>query len=597
MIKRIATALVSVALGLVFFISRPLYASAAPMVPPAPNVSNITFNSAEVNFGLGALGNPPTTTYRVLFRTEAGRYQELQPGGILTDFPRHYFTADELGGMGGIIIQHLNVNTRYEVYVFVTDEFGFSFDSPHTAFSTLPGPQGAELAYVINKVTPNQEVTWYYDQAKQGTETHFVVFDSENGGAFVRAYDSANLDESSYEFTNRKPSTLYQYQVGTVDENGVISYLVTTNQKYSLALPAGNPTQDELNTTTSTLALIIHPNVANSSSTRYMLMMEPDITNDPLLDDIYSVAPDGTLPETPDESVWLTAQQWANMGVLKIVSLKADTTYGFTMVAKNQENDWSGFTPEVYFKTKAEPVLETEQNNGGNSGLGGSFSSPPTYPSISVLKETLNLASTTVELSLFANDNPQKMILSANKDFSGASFVPYATTSVWNFSGAKAEQTVYAQFANAGGVSATVSVVVPILPADQKLPPKELEPQVLGTKVSRLAELIGQTRFGEKSEAVTELQKLLQENGYFSVYFKPTGYFGPLTRAAVQKHQADQLTLDELVVKTTFGQSGYAVYRLQSQLVRLGFMPKNWRLTYFYGPVTKAGVAKYLATK
>ncbi len=121
--------------------------------------------------------------------------------------------------------------------------------------------------------------------------------------------------------------------------------------------------------------------------------------------------------------------------------------------------------------------------------------------------------------------------------------------------------------------------------------------QVLGEKVSRIAELISLTKFGEKSANVKELQTLLKEAGYFAKSFKPTNFYGILTRAAVQKYQADQLTLDELIAKTKFGQSNYMVYRLQTELAKLGFMPKKWKATYNFGPITKAGVAKYLASK
>ena len=102
---------------------------------------------------------------------------------------------------------------------------------------------------------------------------------------------------------------------------------------------------------------------------------------------------------------------------------------------------------------------------------------------------------------------------------------------------------------------------------------------------------------GDRSFAVTTIQQLLQNLGYFRT--APTGFYGPITEDAVRRFQSDQgITTNGLVGPTTlsyllglvpptfpsppsnsilsFGSSGPEVGRVQQRLQQLGF---------YFGPI------------
>ncbi|MDP2587024.1 MAG: chitobiase/beta-hexosaminidase C-terminal domain-containing protein [Candidatus Komeilibacteria bacterium] len=56
-------------------------------------------------------------------------------------------------------------------------------------------------------------------------------------------------------------------------------------------------------------------------------------------------------------------------------------------------------------------------------------------------------------------------------------------------------------------------------------------------------------------------------------------------------------SIDDLIASTKFGQRGAKIKQLQTELQNLGFMPKNFKVTDYYGPITSRAVAKYQASK
>jgi len=55
--------------------------------------------------------------------------------------------------------------------------------------------------------------------------------------------------------------------------------------------------------------------------------------------------------------------------------------------------------------------------------------------------------------------------------------------------------------------------------------------------------------------------------------------------------------IDELIKITKYGKHSKEAKELQAELMRLGFLPKNFKTTDYYGPITAAAVKKYLASK
>ena len=133
--------------------------------------------------------------------------------------------------------------------------------------------------------------------------------------------------------------------------------------------------------------------------------------------------------------------------------------------------------------------------------------------------------------------------------------------------------------------------------------------QVLGVKINLIDELIASTKFRDKNDDVKLLQSELQKLGFYPKLWLVTGYYGSMTKTSVEKYlasknvEAGQILgvkiniIDELIAKTKFGERSTNVSTLQSELQKLGFYPSLWRVTGYYGPVTKISVEKYQASQ
>lgn len=121
-----------------------------------------------------------------------------------------------------------------------------------------------------------------------------------------------------------------------------------------------------------------------------------------------------------------------------------------------------------------------------------------------------------------------------------------------------------------------------------------------------IQELLGKVKPNERSNNVKELQANLKKAGYFAKNFQPTNFYGTQTYSAVNKFNADQkksatqavkgekidITLDNLLKKVKPNETSQNVRNLQTRFYELGYVEKK-NITGFYGPVTKAAVAKY----
>ena len=133
--------------------------------------------------------------------------------------------------------------------------------------------------------------------------------------------------------------------------------------------------------------------------------------------------------------------------------------------------------------------------------------------------------------------------------------------------------------------------------------------QVLGIKTTLIDELIAKLKFRQTSLEVNKLQNELKRLGFFSKNFKTTKYYGEMTVNAVAKYKISQKvvtdpvvvqvskvqTLDDLIALTKFGTKNNNVRLLQTELKKLGYYPKAYAITNYYGPLTNASVKKYLA--
>lgn len=135
------------------------------------------------------------------------------------------------------------------------------------------------------------------------------------------------------------------------------------------------------------------------------------------------------------------------------------------------------------------------------------------------------------------------------------------------------------------------------------------EQAVLGQKIILLDALIKETGKGNKSSKVVDLQNELKGLGFFPKNIPSSGWYGPVTDAAVKRYLASRsnsmgqvlgvkiVNVDALIAKVHVGEKSDSVKQLQSGLKEGGFFPKATPVTGWYGPVTQMAVKKYLASR
>lgn len=207
----------------------------------------------------------------------------------------------------------------------------------------------------------------------------------------------------------------------------------------------------------------------------------------------------------------------------------------------------------------------------------------------------------------FNGGDAARMAVSNSPDFDGVSSEFYVSSKSWTLPEGEGTKTIYVRFYNSCGASTpVVSTSVTLAnPSSINTPPATGNNgnnggQVLGEKIALVDELIARLRFGQRSEDVRALQTELKRLGYFPASWTPTNYYGPLTLSAVTRYvnaNAATLTIDQLIATLRYGQTSPNVRRLQTLLVGKGVMPRGWRVTSFYGTVTRAGVNAYLASR
>ncbi|MFZ2978666.1 MAG: peptidoglycan-binding protein, partial [Candidatus Magasanikiibacteriota bacterium] len=130
------------------------------------------------------------------------------------------------------------------------------------------------------------------------------------------------------------------------------------------------------------------------------------------------------------------------------------------------------------------------------------------------------------------------------------------------------------------------------------------EGEVLGIKITRSDELVRIHKQGERGTEIKELQDELKKLGFFPGNIGSTGYYGPITSAAVKSYLDNKnsektlvsLTIDDLIKQLKPGSRGLMVQKLQTMLKDLKYFP-DMNTTLYYGPITGGAVKKYQAHK
>lgn len=80
--------------------------------------------------------------------------------------------------------------------------------------------------------------------------------------------------------------------------------------------------------------------------------------------------------------------------------------------------------------------------------------------------------------------------------------------------------------------------------------------------------------------------------------WRSTNYYGPVTLAGVTRYvDRNNGNLGEMIGRLKYGQTHPDVRRLTRQLVAGGYLPKNTRISSYYGVALRNAVARYNAAQ
>jgi hypothetical protein len=257
-----------------------------------------------------------------------------------------------------------------------------------------------------------------------------------------------------------------------------------------------------------------------------------------------------------------TALGAAGLPTTAVVALSDGTNPSYAVTWDGGSPAYSGTTAGTYVftGTLTLPTGVTNQNNitasvnvivasvpavtpnvnvgGGGGGGGGSYTNPYT---VTINGGATQTASANATLSLTAIAGMNQMWISNDSSFvtgAGTGWIPFQATYPWTLTSGSGNKTVYVEFGNTSTSTPAGNAVASITLTGGG--------QVLGASTSATTpqgQVLGASAFnftmtlslGSQNGDVTALQNFLTEQG---LYTGPiTGYFGPLTQAAVKAFQ------------------------------------------------------------
>lgn len=199
------------------------------------------------------------------------------------------------------------------------------------------------------------------------------------------------------------------------------------------------------------------------------------------------------------------------------------------------------------------------------------------------------------------------MAVSNNAAFTNASLIAANGTMDWTLSEGEGSKTVYVRFYDECGISYAserrtrrVRRNAPNGATTTVVTTGDEEGQVLGERITKIDELIARLRYGRRAADVLTLtlQNELVAAGLMPRGWRSTNYYGPVTFAAVTRYvDAHNGNVDEMIGRLRFGQTHPDVRRLSRQLIAGGFLPRGTRISSYYGSAVRAAVARYQASR
>ncbi len=256
-------------------------------------------------------------------------------------------------------------------------------------------------------------------------------------------------------------------------------------------------------------------------------------------------------------------------------------------------------------------------SSGGKGGIGGggagggascfqSLTPPAEGFRVQISNENGTVFSRLVQLTI----NPgsaRRMAISNDASFSNASIEPANGSKDWTLSEGEGAKLVYVRFYDECGISTTpVSAGViftatrptPVAPTPAPGTPSTDGGVVLGERINQVDELIAALRYGRRDARVLTLQNELVRLGFMPRGWRSTNYYGPVTLAAVTRYvDRNNADVAEMIGRLKYGQTHPDVRRLGRQLIASGHLPKGTRLSSYYGVAIRNAVARYQASR
>lgn len=180
------------------------------------------------------------------------------------------------------------------------------------------------------------------------------------------------------------------------------------------------------------------------------------------------------------------------------------------------------------------PALTQSSGGGGGGGGGAMLLSPFQSPDGGVKISVVSVVGNNVLLALDGGNSAVAMALSESESFENIPQEKYQLSRTWTLSNVSGTPKIYAKFYNVNGmssevVSVTVSAVPPVVIGAG---------HVLGVKITRIDSLLKLVKLGQWHNNVKLLQTELRKAGHFPAKIASTGFYGPITKAAVAKYIA-----------------------------------------------------------
>ena len=293
---------------------------------------------------------------------------------------------------------------------------------------------------------------------------------------------------------------------------------------------------------------------------------------------IYDTVSHATLGEAPNYGYANSTIEDSTMvkdHSVVINGLLAGTTYYMRSVSHGSPESVSD---EVIVTTGVTSVT-TVTSGGGGGGGGVSYFNP--Y-SVTINSGAIQTTSTNTTLAFTTLAGMNRMWISNDISFAtgtGTGWIPFQATYPWTLTSGAGNKTVYAHFGSAATTTASGSAVANIILTSngEVLGTSTSQGQVLGASTFNFTKTLS---FGSRGNDVIELQNRLTLEGFYTGPI--TGYFGPLTQAAVKAYQLahnipatgvvgplTRAELNDINGPQVLGASTTSVSALQAQLAAL----------------------------